>query len=184
MKYLLILGSSLAGWATGFGLMFALHSSENKLDRPEFADERLMGAALFSAVCTLVGLTFLKALPLYSRPGITDLQRYLTWTPYPTAVGLASALILKSGFATGLISKDSLAIFLTLIPLALSLWLAQRDTEFAEHQHLYLRTSAPAEEFSQVKFEEDLLSRMALDGASEEELAELAQAMAKRRPQA
>ena len=56
MKFFIFYGGTFLGWLIGYGTMYGLLSSENKLDNPKFHSELVMGPMFFAAV--VAGMIF------------------------------------------------------------------------------------------------------------------------------
>lgn len=131
-KTLTILGSSLIGWLMGAALIWGLHSSENKLDRPDLADERWATAALFCALGAWIGIILVKAIPLEARLDLSRHQRTLLGLPHFFGSLALMGVLLKGGWSLGLITRERLPLALCLLPLMVAWLWCRHDTAYEE----------------------------------------------------
>lgn len=117
-KYSVFLGSAITAFVGGYGLMYGLLSSENKLGKARFAGEFWGGVWIFTVMGIAIGLLAVKTYPHYKR-GLDRtvggrLKLFLItlqcWLPL-AALAVATVVLGKSA---GFVNKDNGGLFVAL----------------------------------------------------------------------
>lgn len=140
MKYVILLGGTLLGAASGYGLMYFLHSSENKLDNPAFTNERVQLALFFAAVCVWAAQLMIKGLPFTrENPDASRLETVLHSLPFDALLIGGTVLICYLASSLGWLSRESSGFWTLGVSFTIALAIVFLDEDYERCAGAYLK---------------------------------------------